>query len=181
MISAGLHQRAEREDQQAARAFAADLRAADRQRRHLRDRRDARTLSARITHRHRTRRCVVAVYSICRHSFSSAGAMTVRFGNAAQERIVVAALVRGAIAADEAGAIEREDHRQVLQRHVVDQLVVGALQERGVDSDHRLPALAGEAGRERDGMLFGDGDVEITLRKFLRVFDHARAFAHGRA
>ena len=101
--------------------------------------------------------------------------------NAAQERIVVAALVRGAVAADESGAIQREHHGQVLQRHVVDQLVVGALQERGVDSDHRLPALAGEAGRERDGMLFGDGDVEVTLRKFLRVFDHARAFAHGRA
>ena len=29
-------------------------------------------------------------------------------------------------------------------------------------------------------MLLGDGHVEIALRKFLRVFDQAGTFAHGR-
>ena len=35
----------------------------------------------------------------------------------------------GAVTADQAGAVDGEHHRQVLQRHVVNQLVVGALQK----------------------------------------------------
>ena len=70
--------------------------------------------------------------------------------------------MRGAIAADDARAIEREQHRQVLQRDVVDELVVGALQEGGIDGDDGAQAFAGEARRERHGVLFGDGDVEIA-------------------
>ena len=73
----------------------------------------------------------------------------------------------GAVAADEAGAVEREHHRQVLQRDVVDQLVVAALQEGRVDRHHRLQALAGQAGGEGDRVLLGDRDVEVALRKAL--------------
>jgi hypothetical protein len=49
--------------------------------------------------------------------------------DAAQVRDVVVAGVRRAVGADQAGAVEREDDRQVLDRDIVDQLVVGALQE----------------------------------------------------
>jgi hypothetical protein len=56
---------------------------------------------------------------------------------------VVGAGMCGAVGTDEPGAIEREHHRQVLQRHVMDQLVVTALQEGGVDGHHRLQPLAG--------------------------------------
>ena len=64
-------------------------------------------------------------------------------------------------------AIEREHDRQVLQRDVVDQLVVAALQEGRVDRDHRLHALAREAGGEGDRVLLGDADVEVALREAL--------------
>ena len=93
--------------------------------------------------------------------------MTTMFGMQRRKRQVVAALVRGAVAADQAGAVEREHHRQVLQRDVVDQLVVAALQEGRVDRHHRLQALAGEAGGEGHRVLLGDGDVEVALRKAL--------------
>ena len=59
-------------------------------------------------------------------------------------------------------------------------LVVGALQERRVDRDHGLHALAGEPGRERHRVLLGDADVEIALGKLLREADEAGAFAHRR-
>jgi hypothetical protein len=69
-------------------------------------------------------------------------------GNAAQKGDVVVARVRGAVGAHQAGAVEREHHRQVLQRHVVDQLVVAALQEGGVDGHHGLePSQARPAAK----------------------------------
>jgi hypothetical protein len=70
------------------------------------------------------------------------------FGDAAQEGDVVGARVGGAVGADQAGAVQREDHRQVLQRHVVDQLVVATLQEGAVDGHHRLePSQARPAAK----------------------------------
>jgi hypothetical protein len=71
-------------------------------------------------------------------------------------------------------------HRQILQRDVVDQLVVGALEEGGIDGDHRPHALAGEAAGEGHGVLLGDADVEVALRELGGIAHHARAFAHGR-
>ena len=53
-----------------------------------------------------------------------------------------------AVGADEAGAVDGEAHRQRLDRDVVDDLVVGALQEGRIDRGERLQALGGEAGGE---------------------------------
>ena len=85
--------------------------------------------------------------------------------DAAQVGEVERALVRRAVAAHEAAAVDRERHRQVLQRDVVDQLVVGALQERRVDRHHRARALAGHAGGERHRVLLGDRHVEVAIRE----------------
>ena len=101
-------------------------------------------------------------------------------GNAGDEGQVEGAVVRRAIGADQAAAVDRENDRQILQRDVVDQLVVGALQEGRVDGDDRLQAFAGEAGGEGDGMLLGDADIEIAIRECLGEAHQAGAFAHGR-
>ncbi len=52
----------------------------------------------------------------------------------------------GAVGADQAGAVDREAHRQVLDRDVMHHLVVAALQEGRIDGAERLLALGGEAG-----------------------------------
>ena len=70
-----------------------------------------------------------------------------------------------AVLADEAGPVDREAHRQFLDRHVVHDLVVGALQEGRVDRGERLHALGGEAGGKGHRMLFGDADIEAALGK----------------
>ncbi len=101
-------------------------------------------------------------------------------GNAADVGDVVGAGVGGAVGTDEAGPVEREHHRQVLDRDVVDQLVVAALQEGRVDRDHRLHALAGQTAGEGHRMLLGDADVEVALGEALLELDHARALAHRR-
>jgi hypothetical protein len=59
-------------------------------------------------------------------------------------------------------------------------LVVAALQERRVDGAEGLEALAGQAGRERDGVLLRDPDVEAPAREAAEEVVEPRAAAHGR-
>ena len=92
----------------------------------------------------------------------------------------IGAVMRGAVGADQSAAVEREHDRQVLQRDVVDQLVVGALQERRVDRDHRPHAVAGKPGRKGDRVLLGDADIEVAVRELLLEAHQPRAFAHRR-
>ena len=68
--------------------------------------------------------------------------------------------MRRAVGADQPGPVDRETHRQVLDRDIVHHLVVGALQERRIDRAERLVALGGETRCERHRMLFGDANVE---------------------
>ena len=108
------------------------------------------------------------------------GAMTVRVGDDAQVREVEGAVMRGAVVADQAGAVDGEDHRQALQADVLDEHVEGALQEGGVDGDHRPHAADGEAGGEDDGVLLGDADVEEALGEAPLELLEAGALRHRR-
>src|SRR5437879_5933297 len=80
---------------------------------------------------------------------------------------VVQAHVRLPILTHHAGAVEAENHGQLLDRDVVDDAIVGALQERRVDRDHRPDALRGEAPGECRGVRLGDADVEETVGPLL--------------
>ena len=100
-------------------------------------------------------------------------------GYAAQEAQIEGAMVGRAVLPHQAGAVDGEGHIQVLQGHVVNELVVAALQEGGVDGDHRLQAVAGHAGRQRDGVLFGDGHVVVAVLEAFGELHHTRALAHG--
>ena len=86
----------------------------------------------------------------------------------------------GAIGTHQTGTVQRKHDRQVLQGHVVDELVVGALQEGRIDCHHGLQALAGQARGKGHGVLFGNTHVEVTIGEAALELDHARALAHGR-
>jgi hypothetical protein len=85
-------------------------------------------------------------------------------GHAAEIGEVEEAVVRGAVVGREAGAIHAEGDRQVLQRDVVNDLIVGALEEGRVNRADGAEALGGEAGGEEHGVLLGDADIEELLR-----------------
>ena len=72
-----------------------------------------------------------------------------------------------AVLAHQARAIHAEDHRQVLHRDVVDDVVVGALEEGAVDGADRTDALRGQPAREGDRVPLGDADVEEPLGTLL--------------
>src|SRR3989442_14068137 len=91
-------------------------------------------------------------------------------GSTAQQHTITARKFTASIAS----------HRQVLDRDVVDQLVVAALQEGRIDAQDRPHALAGEARGKRHRVLLGDADVEVAAGKTLRVLHPAGAFADRR-
>ncbi len=73
-----------------------------------------------------------------------------------------------AVRAHIARPVERETNRQALDRDVMDDLIVGALEECGIDCAEGPHALRRHAGREGDPMLLGDAHVERAVRKPLR-------------
>ena len=77
---------------------------------------------------------------------------------------VVSSVVRWAVGANHAAAVEAENDVQILNCHVVDDLVVGALHKAGVDVTERHLALGGQAGTEGHGVLFSDAHVKSPVR-----------------
>ena len=100
-------------------------------------------------------------------------------GHAAQVTDVVLALVGGAIGANDAGPVHHERDGQVLDAHVVDQLVVGALQEGAVDGAHGAEPFTGHAGGHGDGVLLGDAHIEVLVGAGLLQQVEAGAGGHG--
>lgn len=78
-----------------------------------------------------------------------------------------APLVRLAVSPHNARAIDSKQHRQLLNGNVMDNLIVGALQEGRVDRYHRLVAANRRARSKGYRVLLGNGDVEILVRVFL--------------
>ena len=101
-------------------------------------------------------------------------------GDAPDVGDVVGAAVGGAVCADNASPIQRKHHRQVLQCHIVDHLVVATLQESAVDGHDRLEPLTGQAGGEGHAMLLGDADIEAAFREALGELVEAGARRHRR-
>ena len=104
---------------------------------------------------------------MCTSSASSAGRHQHEVGQAAEIGDVEGSRVRRPVGADQPGAVDRKADRQALDRDVMHDLIVGALQEGRVDRGEGLEPFGGKAGREGDGVLLGDADVEAAVRKFL--------------
>jgi hypothetical protein len=85
-----------------------------------------------------------------------------------------------AVGADQAGAVEREPYRQALDRHVMHDLVIGALQECRIDHGERLVPFGGQAGGKGHRVLLGDSDVKGPLGEHLAEHVHAGARRHRR-
>ena len=156
--------RAERQQRDGV-AFADDAAAADLERHAALGQRDADAVAARIAQGGRP----VVDRRRGRHHVHELGFVGRRHdheaGQAAEIGEVERAGMGRAVGADEAGAIDGEAHRQALDRDVVHDLVVGALQEGRIDRGERLEALRRQARGEGHAMLLGDADVEGALRE----------------
>ena len=99
-------------------------------------------------------------------------------GRIPRKQNVERAGVGRAIGANEARPVDGEAHRQFLDRHVMDDLIVGALEEGRINSAEGLVAFGRKAAREGDGVLFRDPHVEGALGKDLLENIKARAARH---
>ena len=59
-------------------------------------------------------------------------------------------------------------------------IIVGTLQERGIDIAVRHHACFGETGTEGHGMSFGDADIEDAIGDLFLHNTHRTAGRHGR-
>ena len=73
-----------------------------------------------------------------------------------------------AICADQPGAIHGEAHRQRLQRHIMHDLVIGALQKGRINRAKGLEPFGSKPSRESHRMLFGNANIKTPAREFLR-------------
>ena len=92
---------------------------------------------------------------------------------------VVRAVVGGPVGADQAGAVDAEDDRQVLKGDFLEDLVVRALEERAVDVDDRPGAGLGHAGGERHRVALADADVEKLAGERIADLLELVSLAHG--
>ena len=84
------------------------------------------------------------------------------------------------VSPDQPGPIDGEADRQVLDRDIVHDLIVGALQEGRIDRGERSHALRRKSGGKSYPVLFGDADVEAAIRVALCKAINARARRHSR-
>lgn len=100
-------------------------------------------------------------------------------GDAPHVAQIVAAVVGRPVVSDKAAAVQHHSDGQVLDGHVVDDLVVSALHERRVDADKGLEALAGHSGSHRHGVLLGNSHVKGSLGKPAPENVHSGPAGHG--
>ncbi len=88
--------------------------------------------------------------------------------------------MRLAVLAHQPRAVHAEHHGERLDRRVVDDVVVGTLQERRIDRDEGTDTARRHPGSKRDGVPLGDTDVEEPLRMLLREDVQSRPAGHRR-
>ena len=64
------------------------------------------------------------------------------------------------VASHQPGPVDGKDHGQVLDAHIMQNLVISPLQEGGIDGDHRLQSSRRKSGREGHRMLFRNPNVK---------------------
>ena len=89
------------------------------------------------------------------------------------------AVVRRAVVGRQPGAVHAEDDRQVLQRDVVDDHVVRALQEGGVDGADGAETHGRHPGGKQHGVFLRDADVVVLFGNGLLERLEAGAAWHG--
>ena len=88
-------------------------------------------------------------------------------GDGSQVADVEESVVSRAVIAGEATTVHAKADWESLERHVMNDHVVGALHEGRIDCEERLVATGGHATCEERGVFFGDSDVVVALGELL--------------
>ena len=86
----------------------------------------------------------------------------------------------GTIGTDQTGPVDGKADGQFLDRHIMHDLVIAALQEGRIDRREGLHAIGSEAGGEGDGVLFGNADIKHAVREAFPEQVQPGTARHGR-
>ena len=87
--------------------------------------------------------------------------------NRAEVADIEKAVMSRAVVAGESRTVHAKRDVEVLQRDIMDDHVVGALEERGVNGQEGLHPAHGESAGEEGRVLLGDSHVEAAVRMAL--------------
>ena len=104
-----------------------------------------------------------------------------RHTDLAQESRVVNALMRFSVCRNKTRAVNGEHDVLLQQVHIVQDLIVRALQKGGVNAHHRQHALTGQTCRKGHGVLLCHAHVKEPLRRTVRKELQPGAIFHGRS
>ena len=79
----------------------------------------------------------------------------------------------------QSGPVHRQHHMEPLEGHIVDEHVVGPLEERGVHREYRDQALFGHARRHGNGVSLGNAHIKKALREAGGKLVQSCARLHG--
>ncbi len=85
----------------------------------------------------------------------------------------------GAVLTHDPSAVNSKNDRMGLQAHVVKDLVIGPLQEGGIDRHYRTKALGGHACCKGHCVLFRNAHVKKPFRECLGKLVESGSFRHG--
>ena len=88
--------------------------------------------------------------------------------------------MRWPIVPNDARPVQREHDVRLLQAYIVEYLIVGPLDERGVDRGYWFEARKPKSPREDQGMLFRDADVVEPFRESLLKLVKTSPLRHRR-
>ena len=100
-------------------------------------------------------------------------------GDPRQQGEVHDAVVTRSVVAGDAGTVDAEDHRKVVEAHVEVELVPGTVEKGGVDGDDGPKACHGHAGGRSHRVLFGDPDVDEPIGIAAGELEQSAGARHG--
>ncbi|CDN43885.1 hypothetical protein BN871_DS_00300 [Paenibacillus sp. P22] len=175
-----LDHRSDRDDRRRL-ACADRLPGADRNRRHEGIHLDSRSVHPRIADRDRA-------FVVIDGRFHHVAKLVLILGhhqhhvrNMAQVGDIVHAVMRLAVRTDKARPVDGENDIRVLPANIMDDLVVGALQEGGVHGIHRLHPFHGHRRRHRRRMLLRNADVDHPAGEARRELHQPGSCRHRRS
>lgn len=92
---------------------------------------------------------------------------------------VIDTLMRLTIGRDKTGTVNGEDHILFQQVDVMNDLIVGTLEECGINTHHREHSLAGQTGRKSHSVLFCHANIKKALGVRMVEELQASAIFHG--
>ena len=101
-------------------------------------------------------------------------------GDRPQVSEIEQSMVGSTVIAYDPGAVDAEDHMQVLQCYIMHDIVVRPLEEGRVDIAIGQHARFRQSGAESDGVPFGDTDVEDAVRQLFLHDAHGAPGGHSR-